>query len=90
MSPVNVVVSGTAKHGSTLTATPTSSDAITPTAYQWYYVSGTSVVAISRATHQTYVISSSYVGKQLKVRVTATAIGYATSSTYSAATAKVT
>jgi hypothetical protein len=90
MSPVSVVVSGSTKHGSTLTAALSSPDPVATATYQWYYVYGASLVAISGATHPTYTISSSYLGRQLRVRVTVTAIGYATSSTYSAATGKVT
>jgi hypothetical protein len=91
MTPVTVTVLGSTRHGSKVTANITTlvDDAGVP-AYQWYYVNSTTLVAISGATQSTYTIGSAYVGKQLKVRVTMTASGYATSSTYSAATLKVT
>jgi hypothetical protein len=84
-------ISGTPTYGHTLSTTTTVSDVFTypdtdlsPGAvlsYKWY--SGTT--AISGATASTYKPSSSYIGKHISVKVTATSPYYATASATSAA-----
>ncbi|GAA1925284.1 carboxypeptidase regulatory-like domain-containing protein [Nocardioides marmoribigeumensis] len=79
-------VTGTAKVGSTLTAKPgTWSQSGTTFAYQW--LRGTT--AITGATASTYKPTATDVGKQLRVRVTASKAGFSSSSAQSALTAAV-
>jgi len=79
-------ISGTAKVGSTLTASRyTWSPAPTTFTYQWYR-SGS---AISGANKSTYKLTTSERGKTITVKVTAKRTGYATTSRTSAKTATV-
>jgi hypothetical protein len=80
-----VRVSGTAKVGSTLTASVGTWTTGTAFTYQWY--AGSSKIA--GATGRKLVVTSALVGKALKVRVTGAKYGYGTVSVYSGVTAKV-
>ncbi len=91
LAPFTVTAVGTAKTGSTLTATPAQATAPAGATYtyQWYYVSGSTSKAISKATKSTYKIASTYKGKTIKVLVKATVAGYGVLGVYSPVTAKV-
>ena len=78
-------ISGTAKVGKTLTAKPGTWTSGTTFTYEWYRGSS----KISGATKSTYKLTSSSVGKKLKVKVTGKKAGYATVIKTSAATATV-
>jgi hypothetical protein len=79
-------ISGTAKVGSTLTASPgTWGPAPVTLAYQWYR-SGT---AISGATASTYKLTTTDQTKTITVKVTGTKSGYTTAARTSAATTAV-
>lgn len=80
------VVTGTARLGATLTATPGTWTTSTTFAYQWY-ADGT---AISGAMKSTFVPTTAQDSKRITVRVTGTKSGYATVAKTSAATLKVT
>ncbi|WP_028048562.1 hypothetical protein [Cellulomonas sp. URHD0024] len=85
-STVTPTVSGTAKVGSTLTATAgTWSPAATTVSYQWLGGGG----EISGATASTYTVTGAEAGAPVSVRVTASRSGYLRSSVTSAATAAV-
>ncbi len=78
-------ITGTAGTGATLTAKPGSWTAGAAFSYQWY----AGGKAISGATGDSLVLTSSQAGKQVTVRVTGRVAGYATASKTSKATAKV-
>ncbi|ACL38716.1 hypothetical protein Achl_0719 [Pseudarthrobacter chlorophenolicus A6] len=79
-------ITGTAKVGATLTATPgTWGPAPVTLAYQWFR----SGVAITGATAPTYPVAAADLGKTMTVRVTGTKAGYTTTAKTSAATAAV-
>ncbi|WP_345508666.1 carboxypeptidase regulatory-like domain-containing protein, partial [Terrabacter aeriphilus] len=79
-------VTGTARVGSTLTATAaTWSPAPVTLTYQWYR----SGVAVSGATGSTYALAAADLGKAMTVRVTGSRSTYASTSKTSAATAAV-
>jgi serine protease len=78
-------ITGTAKAGYKLTASPGTWTAGTSLAYQWYR--GTS--AIQGATGRTYVLSGYDAGQRMSVRVTGSKAGYTTAKRYSAQTAAV-
>jgi hypothetical protein len=78
-------VSGTAKVGTTLTATTGTWSPTPGYSYQWY-ANGS---AIKGATSSTFVLTKSQVGKAVKVRVTGTLEGYTSKSVYSSTTSKV-
>ena len=79
-------VSGTAKVGSKLTATPGTWNAANATyAYQWL----ADGAPIQGATGATTTLTQALTGKRVSVRVTASADGYPTASAVSAATAAV-
>ncbi|WP_157428876.1 carboxypeptidase-like regulatory domain-containing protein [Agromyces salentinus] len=79
-------VSGTARVGGKLTATPGTWTKGTTLTYQWY-ANGT---AISKATSPSMTLPSSLAGKAITVKVTGRLLGYPTATRSSAATAKVT
>ncbi|MBW8731472.1 MAG: carboxypeptidase regulatory-like domain-containing protein [Terrabacter sp.] len=86
VSGTTPTVTGTAKVGSTLTATAgTWGPAPVTLAYQWYR----SGVAISGATATTYALTASDLGKAMTVKVTGSKTSYASTSKTSAATAAV-
>lgn len=79
-------VTGTAKVGSLLTATPgTWAPALAGLTYQWM----ADGVAIGGATTSTFTATTSQVGKKLSVQVKASGSGYPTTTAVSAATAAV-
>ncbi len=79
-------LTGAAKVGSTLTATPgTWGPGAIKLAYQWYRGSS----KISGATKTTYKLTTKDVGKKIKVRVTSKTTAFASASKDSKATAKV-
>lgn len=79
-------ISGTARVGETLTASPgTWSPAGTSLSYAWYR----SGKAIKNATKQAYLLVGADLGKKLTVKVTGTAVGYAKASKVSKATARI-
>lgn len=79
-------ISGTAKAGYTLTATPgTWGPATVTLAYQWRRAG----VAITGATAKTYKLTGTDTGKTVTVVVTGTRAGYATTAKSSAATAAI-
>jgi hypothetical protein len=83
----SVKITGTARVGSTLTASVTNTNSAS-LSYQWYY--GTSATAstsnaISGATSSTYAPTATYIGKYIYVYVTATKTNYLT-ATWSDAT----
>ena len=79
-------ITGTAKVGSVLTAHPgTWAPSPVTLTYQWK-ANGAS---ISGATHSTYTIAASLVGKKITVTVTGTKTGYTTAAKTSTATAAV-
>ena len=92
LAPVNVVapsVAGTAEPGATLTASPGTWTALSPTfAYQWLVCNG-ACADVAGATGGTYVVQSGDAGHTLAVRVTATDSG-GTTSAQSGPTATVT
>ncbi len=79
-------VSGTAKVGSTLTATAGSWGPAPVTLSYLWKVNG---VAISGATARTYLVAATMVGKRITVTVTGTKAGYTTAARTSAAGAAV-
>lgn len=79
-------VTGTAKAGSTLTASPGTWTAGTTFTYQWS-ANGT---AIAGATGKTFTLTSAQVGKKVRVTVTGKKSGYATAKSTSAETTTVT
>ena len=86
VSGTTPTVTGTAKVGSTLTATAgTWGPAPVTLAYQWYR----SGVAISGATATTYALTASDLGKAMTVKVTGSKTSYASTPKTSAATAAV-
>ena len=78
-------ISGTAKVGLTLTATPGTWTSGTAFTYQWY-AAGT---AVSGATNVTFLPSSAHQGKTVTVKVTGSKAGYTTAARTSAATVAV-
>jgi hypothetical protein len=79
-------ISGTAKVGSTLKASPgTWGPAGVSLKYQWYAGSA----AIKGQTGKSLKLTTTLVGKRIKVKVTGSKAGYATASRSSAATAPV-
>ncbi len=79
-------VSGTAKVGSVLTATPgTWGPAPVALTYQWFRTG----VAITGATAATYTLAAADLGKTMTVQVTGTKAGFTTAAKTSAATAAV-
>ncbi|MGF6834346.1 hypothetical protein QF015_002528 [Paenarthrobacter sp. TE4293] len=80
-------ITGTAKAGSTLTASSgTWGPAPVTLSYQWYRAG----IAITGATARTYNLTGTDTGKTLTVRITGTKIGYTTVSVSSAITGVVT
>src|SRR2546422_8136329 len=70
-------ISGTAQDGQTLTANPGSWSGTTPITYSYYAwrrcdSSGANCTLVSSASSQTYTLTSSDVGKEMRVGVTAT------------------
>ncbi|BBH16774.1 hypothetical protein Back2_10610 [Nocardioides baekrokdamisoli] len=79
-------ISGTVRHGSTLTAHPgTWKPAGITFAYQWY-VNG---VAVGGATKSTLTLSSGWIGRKISVHVTGKKTGYVTVARSSASTGAV-
>lgn len=86
LSAAAPVVTGTAKVGSTLTATAGAWSVTGASyAYQWY----ADGVAVPRAIGSTLALTREQVGKKLTVRVTASALGYPAATADSAPTAAV-
>jgi len=79
-------ISGTPTVGRTLTADPRKWSPAATFSYQWHRGD----TAIEGATGSTYMLVSADSGQKIRVTVTATAPGYETTSTTSAATKKVT
>lgn len=86
LGAVTPTVSGTAKLGSTLTATPGS---WTPSPVNLTYRWKADGVDIAGATSKTLKVSTTQVGKRITVMVTGTKTGYATAQRTSAPTATV-
>ncbi|PTT17826.1 hypothetical protein DBR36_10070 [Microbacterium sp. HMWF026] len=86
LGAVSPTVSGTAKLGSTLTATPGS---WTPSPVNLTYRWKADGVDIAGATSKTLKVSTTQVGKRITVTVTGTKTGYATAQRTSAPTATV-
>lgn len=78
-------VSGTAKVGSTLTATPGTWSPTAGVTYQWRSAG----VDIAGATKPTLTVGEAQLGKRIRVRVTATRTGYSTATARSARTSRV-
>ncbi|NMO53772.1 hypothetical protein HH310_21635 [Actinoplanes sp. TBRC 11911] len=78
-------ITGTAKHGQTLTATAAAWSPKASLTYQWY-ADGT---AIKNATTASYTIAAKYEGARLTVSVTGSKSGYATVTVTSAETGVV-
>lgn len=86
----SLAVTGTARVGTTLSA-PALTWSFTPDtlAHQWQYLSGTKWRSISGATSNTYTPTANYLGKKLRVIVTAITAGYPNVVKTSAATGAV-
>ena len=86
VTPGTPTVSGTAKVGSTVTASAGSwGPAPVSLAYQWL----SNGAPIAGATGTTYAVPAGQVGRQLSVRVTGSKAGYSPATATSAATSKV-
>jgi YVTN family beta-propeller protein len=81
-------ITGTAKHGDTLTAVSGPWTLGTTLSYEWRRYTGSAYVVVGTNSN-TYLLQSTDVGKTIKVVVTGTLVGYAPLSKTSAATKKV-
>ena len=85
MTTAQPSISGTFAVDETLTANPGAWTSGVSFAYQWF----NNGKAIANATNQTYVVTKSDLGDNLKVRVTGTKFGYTTASRDSSSSAKI-